>query len=245
MLKVNSRLLRFILLAHVYFLIFACNNKTSENANILANTSKDSINPVRPDTNNIKVNAEFPFGSIALARYTYPHYWKENENYNETKSKETKELEEISTILHAINNAKVIPPPKTRSIEFIDLNQKYKDDSYYFDTLAVRETDSCIFRLPDIKNFQCYYFRQITKKRTYGDYGSLLLIDNKTNIGNLLTVYFEYGREQNVSLRYYYVSNDTIHLYDGYCYDDGTTLKESFKITVNETNKIQVINSGK
>lgn len=164
---------------------------------------------------------------------------EDREHYGRLKSPEGKEFADISTFLHAINNAKTINSPEINGIEYLDINNRYKND-YYFDTLAIKLPDSCIYRLPDMKAYECYYYRQHTKKQTYGVYGSLLLLDPVTRIGNLLTLYFEYGGDQNVKLRYYLIDKDTIHIYDGDCEDAGTTLSESFKIFINAEGKIEI-----
>jgi hypothetical protein len=222
--------------------IYSCSTKTSENSYSSDTISLNKNVVAQTDTNKVKINTGFPFGAADLAKYKYPHYWEEDhERYGPVKSPEAKKLSDISTLLHTINNAKVISSPFIKSIEYLDLNERYKDDSYYFDTLAVKSLDSCIYRLPDIKNYQCYYFRQHTTKITYGEYGSLLFLEPSTRMGKLLTLYFEYGGEQNVTLRYYLIDKDTINIYDGYCYDDGTTLTESFKIFINPDAKIEIM----
>lgn len=225
--------------------IYSFSHTASDNSTYSETTSLPKNMNVKTDTDKIKINATFPFGCADLAKYKYPHYWEEDhEHYGRLKSPEGKELADISTLLHTINNAKTINNPSIKSIEYLNLNEKYKDDAFYFDTLAVKQIDSCIYRLPDIRGYQCYYFRQYTNKQSYGEYASLLLLDPATQIGKLLTLYFKYGGEQNVNVRYYFIDKDTIHIYDGSYYDDGTTLNESFKITITEKNEI-VINEVK
>ncbi len=221
--------------------ICSCSHKPTENSTFSDTTLLNKKTIVQTDTNKVKINTGFPFGCADLAKYKYPKYWEENhEHYGQLKSPEGKELADISTLLHKINNAKTISPPIIKSIEYLNLNEKYKDDAYYFDTLAIKQIDSCIYRLPDIRGYQCYYYRQQTKKQSYGDYGSLLMLDPTTQIGKLLTLYFEYGGDQNVKLRYYFIDKDTIHIYDGNSEYDGTTLTEAFKITVAETKEIVI-----
>lgn len=220
-------------------IITACSNNTSDNSTFSDTTSLTKNTIIQNDTDKIKVNTKFPFGCAKLAMYTYPYYWEEDhEQYGKLKSPKGKEFAENSTLLSTIHNARTISSPSIKSVEFLDLNKKYKKDSYYFDTIAVKQLDSCVYRLPDIRKYRCYYYRQHTSKQSYGTYGSLLLIDPATQIGKLITLYFEYGGDQNVTLRYYFIDKDTIHIYDGACYDDGTTLTEAFKIIVTEKNEI-------
>ncbi len=135
-------------------------------------------------TIEINVNTAYPFGSAKLDSIKYPHHWDEDhENYGHLKSPEGKEFEDISTFLSGLHNAPTITGPKVDSIEYLNLNEQYKNDSYYFDTIAVKSLDSCLYRLPDFGKYECYYYRQYSKKMTYGVYGSLLLLDSATHIG--------------------------------------------------------------
>lgn len=196
-----------------------------------------------PD-NRIPVNAAIPFGATDLSKYSYPHFWEVDPYRDDGKeSQEEQEIEKIAAVFHRLNASKTIEPPVIRRITTFDLNAEYVKDTMYFDTTAIRQLDSCVYQLPDLNGYQCYYFRQYSTKRNEGTYGSLLLLDPSTQTGNLLTTYFEYGREQNLSLRYFLVANDTIHLYDGSCYDDGIRLRESFKITVGVNGKPEIIRS--
>ncbi|MBL0049126.1 MAG: hypothetical protein IPP32_13660 [Bacteroidetes bacterium] len=233
---------KYILILITCLIISACSYNSSDNSTFSDTTSLNKNEFIQTDTAKIKINTAFPFGCADLAKYNYPHYWEEDhEHYGKLKSPEGKELADISTLLSSINNAKTIKAPIIKSIEYLDLNKEYEGDAYYFDTIAVRKMDSCIYRLPDISKYQCYYYRQHSSKKTYGIYGSLLLLDPATQIGKLLTLYFECGGDQHVKLRYYFIDKDTIHIYDGACYDDGTTLAEAFKITVNEEGEIVLI----
>lgn len=221
--------------------ICACSHNTSDNANFSDTTSLNKNAIVQTDTDKIRINTNFPFGCADLAKIKYPHYWQEDhEHFGRLKSPEGKELGDISTLLHTINNAKTISSPNIKSIAYLEINDRYKND-YYFDTLAVKLLDSCIYRLPNINGYQCYYYRQHTQKQTYGAYGSLLLLDPATQNGKLLNLYFEYGGDQNVKLRYYFIDKDTINIYDGDCDDAGTTLSESFKIFVNPEGEIEIV----
>ncbi len=191
-------------------IIYSCSHKSSDNSNFSDTISLKKNDFVQIVTNKIRINTKLPFGSTDLAKYTYPHYWEEDrEHYGRLKSPEGKKFADISFFLHTINNAKTISSPNFKSIEYIEINDNYKND-YYFDTVVVKLLDSCIYRLPDIRGYQCYYYRQHTKKLTYGAYGSLLLLDQATQIGKLLNIYFEYGGDQNVKLRYYLIDKDTI-----------------------------------
>jgi hypothetical protein len=232
------KLLRFIIILIPE--IYSCSNTISDNSNYSDTTSTNKTVVAQSDTELVNINTSFPFGSAELRKYKYPHYWEENhDRYGPAKSPESKKLADISTLLSSINHAKTILPPKIKNFEYLDLNKKYKSDLYHFDTTAIKSLDSCVYRLPNFKNYQCYYYRQQTTRSNYGDYGSLLLLDPAIGTGKLLTLYFEYGGDQSVVLRYYFMDNDTIHLYDGYCYDDGTTLSESFKIFINPEGKIE------
>lgn len=218
-------------------MIFAC---TTQPAGKNENRMVPEINE-QTLTAEIDVNTEYPFGSIQLSSIKYPHHWDEDrDNYGRLKSPEGQELADISTHLSGLHNAPTITGPIVESIEFLNLNEQYKNDSYYFDTIAVKSMDSCLYRLPDFGKYECYYYRQHSKKNTYGVYGSLLLLDPTTRLGKLLTLYFEYGGDQHVNLRYYLIANDTIRLYDGSAYDDGTSLKESYRISVQETGNFEI-----
>lgn len=216
------------------FAIYSCNR-------IQLDSSSPASEKFKINAHQIEINTTYPFGSSLLASFKYPKYWEEDPyNYERLKSPEGKELADISTLLSGIYNGKTIQGPVVDSIEFLNLNERYKDDLYYFDTLAVKSLDSCLYRLPDFGKYECYFYRQHSMKITYGIYGSLLLLDPTTRIGKLLTLFFEYGGDQHVNLRYFLIANDTINIYDGSCYDDGTTLMESFKIIVKNESKIEV-----
>ena len=228
---------------YVIAILFASCSNSNTSTEIYSN--QDSIRqiPIQEiDTGNISINATLPFGSLALTKIKYPHYWAEDyEHYERSKSPEAKELENISTELSKINIAAVIYPPKIDSIEYIDLNKSHSD-YYYFDTIAVKTLDSCLYRLPNIGIYQCFYFRANTIKISYGVYGNLLLLNPKTKIGKALTIYFEYGGDQNVSLRYFCIDKDAIKIYEGSCYDDGTRMNQTFTITIDPSGAINIKN---
>jgi hypothetical protein len=218
-------------------MFFACTTQpTDKNENRILPEFNEQTSTVE-----IKVNTAYPFGCAKLDYIKYPHHWDEDrDHYGRLKSPEGQELADISTFLSGLHNAQTMTGPKVDSIEFLNLNEQYKNDSYYFDTIAVKSLDICLYRLPNFGKYECYYYRQVSKKITYGVYGSLLLLDPNTRIGKLLTLYFEYGGDQHVNLRYYLIDKNTIKLYDGSCYDDGTTLWESFNVRVSDDGIIQV-----
>lgn len=51
--------------------------------------------------------------------------------------------------------------------------------------------------------YECYYFVIHSLKDSYGIYGNLLLKDSITNACKAINVFYEYGGDQNVSLKYF------------------------------------------
>lgn len=106
-------------------------------------------------------------------------------------------------------------------------------------TLYQQQLDSLRYRLPNIGKLQGYYFYQ-QSAGGYGGYGNLLLLDSISKRGNVLNIHREVSGEQNISFRYFNIIKNKIKIYEGYCYDDGCSLKESYVIRVKSNGAVDV-----
>lgn len=234
-------LIRAIILFLIMYVLslYLCDFNHTESAQQTDSSELKAAAGKRDSFESIPVNASFPFGAVGLSRYRFPKFW-EIDPYEEASTPDEEDFDSLTSILHRIHAQPTIVKPKLDRVEWIELNEEYLADTTYFDWAAVRNWDSCVYRLPDVKTFSCYYFRQHSLKNNYGAYGSLLFVNPTTSGGKMMTIYFEYGREQNLNLRYYYFDKDTLHLFDGSCYDDGSRLSKSFRIYVNADGELQV-----
>lgn len=212
--------------------IWSCFNFTSNNTNLAATTSKDYLTE-QNDTSIIQINGSFPFGCAELTKFKYPKRWEGDlENYGQLKKNNAQEFEKIGACFDAINMSKIIKSPHTQSIELIEIGDNFKN-AFNLDTLMQISIDSCRYRLPNMGIYECYY--------SYSRYGNLLLLDPKTNEGKLLNIYAnDLGGDSHTILRYFYIDKNTINIYEAYCYDDGCSIYETFKIVVKKDGEIKI-----
>lgn len=216
--------------------IFSCSNKNAENSGSKDNpVAKGSFEePIRTD--EIQINTKIPFGCPNLTT----KYWEADpENYGRLKQPEEKEFNEIGECFARINNVNTLQlKPEIVETKHIKIGRDFKNTIYY-DTVAQQNIDSLKYRLPDIGNYQCYYFfgKSINM---YGDYGNLLLLDPKLKKGKTLNIYYEVGGDQHVNFRYFYLDGDTIRIYEGSCYDDGCSLTEKFTVEIKTDGQISI-----
>lgn len=209
--------------------------KTQDNSN-LADTLSVINNTSLIDPTKTEINSAFPFGCSDLRKYKYPKHWKGHEEGLEQPL--GKEFEDIGQCFQKINSSKSLGYLKVITLEIVKIGDDYKE--YGFDTLSIKAIDSCLYHLPKIGIYECYYFYGQTKVKSLGDYGNLLLLDPMTRNGKLLNIYFEYGGDQHVNFRYFIIDNETINLYEGSCYDDGCGLSETFRISINQDGKVNI-----
>jgi len=214
--------------------ISSCSNKAVDNS-----SSKDT--PVTKDiltepigTSEIQINTSVPFGCSNL---TTKHWEADPKRYGRLKQPEEKEFEAIGECYASINKANTQQlKPEIIETKHIKIGVDFKN-TVYFDTIAQQNIDSLKYRLPDIGNYQCYYFFE-QSKNMYGDYGTLLLLDPKLKTGKTLNIYYEVGGDQHVNFRYFFIDSETIKIYEGSCYDDGCGLTENFTVNIKAEGKI-------
>ena len=51
--------------------------------------------------------------------------------------------------------------------------------------------------------------------------------------------------ESQTLLRYFFIENRIIHIYDAYCYDDGCSLDETFRVVVKPGGEVEVDEVGR
>ena len=201
------------------------------------NGSSNTVNSIKQA---IAVNATFPFGPIGLSGSKSSLFFPaDDENYGKTLSIDNNSIDSISYYFGIKNETVSIEKPSFSHVEFIELD-KNPLDYYYFDTIAFRSLDSCKYRLPDMGLYECYYFVIHSLKDSYGIYGNLLLKDSITNACKAINVFYEYGGDQNVSLKYFYISNNTINIFKGSAYDDGTSLVKNCQVNISGDGRIDV-----
>jgi len=220
--------------------IWSCSNRTADNSNS-ADTSPTNDNLIsQTDTSNIQININFPFGCADLTKYKYPKHWGGDiENYGQLEQSRGKEFENIGQCfgkLNGIMTNKV--KPEILELKHIKIGKDFLNTVYY-DTISQHKIDSLKYRLPDIGDYQCYYFYEQSKK-IYGQYGNLLLLDPKSKAGKTLNIYYEVGGDQQVNFRYFYLDEGTIRIYEGSCYDDGCGLTESFNVKIKSDGQITI-----
>ena len=157
---------------------------------------------VAPTTGiEILINADLPFGYKELINFNYPKRWEGDlENYGHLKQPNGKEFEKIGEYYSEIHSRKTQKTkPEILELTHLKLGTDFLDP-IYFDTLTQQKTDSLKYRLPDIGNYQCYYFFETSKKNA-GEYGNLLLLYPKTKTRKTFNNYYRVNGEQSVSYR--------------------------------------------
>ena len=185
------------------------------------------------DTSKIKINANFPFGCADLTKFKYPKHWEGDlGNYGHLKKTNKQEFEDIRKCFNAINSTKTIKYPSLQKLELMEIGDIFKNANN-LDTLMQISIDSCMYRLPNIGIYECYY--------SYQRYGNLILLNPKTNEGKLLNIYADdLGGDSSTMLRYFYIDKNEIHIFEGACYDDGCFLDEKYKININSDGRINI-----
>ncbi len=231
---------KIILVSIIAVTILSCTDTNVPSQKSSDNSKSQITAMIDLDSLNIPVNTNLPLGYYQLAEMKYPIFWEsDTENYGLLKNPGNKAFENISFYYSNLNSRKPIGIPKVSSIAYLNINDNQKKDPY-FDTVVAKLTDSCIYHLPNIRNLECYYFRQYSNKNSGGEYGNLLLVNNKTKAGKVITIYFEYGGEQNMAMRYFLIAKEKINIYEGSYFDDGFRLRKSHQIAVDEAGEISI-----
>lgn len=118
-------------------------------------------------------------------------------------------------------------------------NTNRSNDSYY-DQKAASTIDRFLYRLPNLGPYDCYYGISDSRTLNYGEYGHLLLMDSAGQTKLLINIYFEYGGDQNISLRYFAMEQGKLYLYEGYCYDDGCRLWKKAVIQITKKGALRI-----
>ena len=214
-------------------IILSCTNKKTENH--AAKISQQKV----IDSSKIEFNTKFPFGCIQLKELKYPKTWESKDGTDGIlKQPEGKEFEEIGKSFQSINLTKTISQPKVKELQVVKIGDDFKD-SWSLNYLLQKSIENCKYHLPSIGIYECYYsFVEDTEK--YGAYGNLLLVDSKTKISKVLTIYFEGSGDSSTLYRYFLIDKNVINIYEGSCYDDGCNLDKKFEITINTKGEINV-----
>ena len=222
-------------------IIWSCSNRTVDTSNSIDTPATQNNLVAETYTSKIQINTSFPFGCADLTKYKYPKHWDGDlENYGQLKQPKGKEFENIGKCFRGINGIMTNKSkPEILELKQIKIGKDFLNTVYY-DTITQHKIDSLKYRLPDIGNYQCYYFYEQSKK-TFGQYGNLLLLDPKSKTGKTLNIYYEVGGDQHVNFRYFYIDKATIRIYEGSCYDDGCGLTESFNINLKSDGQITII----
>jgi hypothetical protein len=220
----------FFLLA----LILLSSNAQANNlkfVNFDFSTTDDStkINPIR------KIDCE---GCIELLGEKTNLDYDLYDSINTSSNKIAEEIfSSCNNYFNKINASESTSVPKMGKISFLSFQYGLKYD-YYFDTLAAKNLDTCLFRLQNIGALECYYFLAESTIFSYGVYGNLALINPITLETTVVNIFHQFGGDQNVKNRYFKIKGNKILIYDGWCYDTGCGLKYSGKLKI-KRNKIK------
>lgn len=213
--------------------IWSCSNRRADNLNsVNTSTIEDNLNS-QTETSSIQINANFPFGCADLTKFKYPKHWEGDiNNYGHLKKNDDQEFKNIEQCFYAINLVKTIKSPRPESLELLEIGNNFKNANN-LDTLMQRSIDSCKYRLPNIGIYECYY--------SYAHYGNLMLLDPKTNKGKLLNIYAnDLNGDAHSVLRYFFINENEINIYEAHYYDDGCSFDQSYKIVVNSSGEIKI-----
>lgn len=220
----------YLLLCFSCLLLAACSHRTAGRLSVAEQApSQSETTPFQAST---------PFGCTDLIHLQYPRRWEADTlNYGQLAQPDGQDFQDIGQYYQTLHETPVIPSPATRRIVALPLEDAH---DAYFDSLASKATDSCLYRLPDMGPYACYYFLQPGTGLSYGVYGNLLLLDPATQNGQVINVYFEYGGDQHIQLRYFLIDQHTIQLFEGACYDDGCELAATYVLSVHPDGNIAI-----
>jgi len=233
-----------LILLLLFSTTLSCKNKSLDNShssgkNVLENDSTSSEKPVE-----ITINTSFPFGCSDLVKLDYPVYWEGDlENYGHLKQPQGKEFEDLMQCFGSLNKIGTQPiKPEVLETAHIKIGGDNLN-TLYFDTISQQNIKSLKYRLPNIGQYECYYFFDQSLNKP-GDYGNLLLFEPESKKGKTLNIYYEVGGEQNINFRFFLIEDETIKIYEGSCYDDGCRLVEKYVVQINPAGQI-IINELK
>jgi len=237
----TNRMKNLLLLFICCHAIWSCSYQTTDNSNSADKSATNDSLIAQTVTSEIQINGSLPFGCADLTNYKYPKRWDADmENYGQLKQPQGKEFEDIGQCFGAINKAAPHPvKPDIHAATHLKIGKDFLN-TFYYDTIAQQKIDSLKYRLPDIGNYQCYYFYEQSES-IYGYYGILLLLDAKSKAGKTLNVYYEVSGDQHVEFRYFYFDGVTIRIYEGSCYDDGCGLTENYRVNITADGQITVV----
>ena len=214
-------------------IISSCSHKIGDHPKLVDSDNTQGIKITPSDTNEIKINSSFPFGCAELTKFKYPMYWEgDPENYGHLKKTSGKEFDKIGQCFAAINAAQTIKSPTFQSLEIMPIGNNFRD-AHPIDTLLQSSFTSCKYRLPNVSIYECYY--------SFERFGNLLLLNPKTNKGKLINIYTDdLAGDSHTILRYFFLTGNTVHIYEGSCYDDGCFLDEKYKISIDSKGTVNI-----
>ena len=183
---------------------------------------------------NAAVNAAYPFGSPLITTLTLPKKWEADpENYGSLQPPDGLVFDSIAGYYEQLNTAGVIAKPEFVSVKVM-LPITSTEMNLHVDSLIMYHLDSCRFRLPDTRLYECYYFSKTDTSAPASAYGNILLIRKDTRSAQLVQAYHMQGGEQSVKYQFFTINREEISLYSGWYYDDGITLNLKQKIKITE-----------
>jgi len=218
--------------------VASCSNKHSHGHVNNLQTRQITVDTIRYNNNYNHIN--LPFGCAGLNNLTYQMHWEADpKNYGHLEQPVGKTFDEVYTCFETLNNQPTLDTVLTiYNLQYINIGSAFNNNTY-IDTLAQRNIDSLKYRLPNVRNYQCYYYYTESAAK-YGKYGNILLLDNSTQNGKVLNIYNEISGDQNVSYRYFNITNESLIIYEGACYDDGCSLNKKWKILISGDGEINI-----
>ncbi len=192
------------------------------------------------DTAQMILDADFPFGCADLTKFTYPKRWEADaKQYGQLQQPQAKEWDALVECFKAIHEStSTAETPALLHTEYVTVGTM-DVSALRYDTAAAQRTRHLKYRLPDAGMYACYYFFEHADTME-GDYGNLLLYDQRSKTGKVLNIYHVLYGEQHVQYRYFTMDANVITLYTGYYYDDGCLLNRSHIISILPNGELQI-----
>jgi hypothetical protein len=192
--------------------------------------------------------SQFPFGCPAVIEIPFPNTWKIIENQGTEKmefSYFNKALLSINTCLANINHAGTHQnKPTIKKATHLKLS----DNAMFCDEYL--KTDSIIYKLDDMGPYHAYYafgnyYALNGHEKPYSptdncvEYGNLVLVNKKTQEAQVLNLYMAKGRDNDISLRVFYIDNEkSIQIKEFDCDATSCRFNQHYVVKVKQDGKI-------
>jgi hypothetical protein len=205
----------------------------------------------------------FPFGPAMLVNTKFPDYWVHDDS-SRTYFKNVSDS--IVQYYHRLNTNNTHVKDLALGGLLIEVvkstGSSYEDDSVVFNRALITAVSNLKYRLPDIGPYQCYYAynesaerpgfpsdkngkRNETYEETpsyYTSAGNLVFYNPLEKSVKVLNIYHTIQIPFEIREKWFYIDRNAIRIFRIYGDEEGTSMKEVYRIKINSKGDFNIAN---